>query len=377
MDTIVILASSPGTPPLDAETRVFTFDRKCIGVIYETFGPVKQPFYSVLFDSPQVIKASGIKIGQPLYCSPADNQLTQFVFLRDIKKGSDASWIDDKEPPAEAVEFSDDETEQRVRAVRKAVNKANKQDTGGDTLLSNDITDQQTIYTPVNLHNEQFPTQTQAMNTQLTTANIQISRLVQNTTQQNQVNPVLNVVETSTHSNEQPNLHTDNDVILMPSEQQGIFPIPTDSTEPNLHTENDVILMPSEQQGIFPIPSDSTEPNLHTENEVILMPSEQQGIFPIPTDSTEPNLHTENDVILMPSEQQGIFPIPTDSTEPILHTENEVILMPSEQQGIFPIPTDSTEPILHTENEVILMPSEQQGIFPIPSGEDEIETQAS
>ena len=35
-------------------------------------------------------------------------------------KGSDASWENDEEPPAECVDFSDDEKERAIRAKKKA-----------------------------------------------------------------------------------------------------------------------------------------------------------------------------------------------------------------------------------------------------------------
>ncbi|KAI6651588.1 H/ACA ribonucleoprotein complex non-core subunit NAF1 [Oopsacas minuta] len=360
MDTIVILASTPGTPPLDAETRVFTSDRKCIGVVYETFGPVKQPFYSILFDSPQAIRAMGIKIGQPLYCSPADSQLTQFVFLKDVKKGSDASWIDDNEPPAEAVEFSDDETEQKERAERKAVSRANKQSNTGashfNSPLSNSNGNQETIYSPMDVHNQQVPPNPEVMDTHFTNPNTQ-SPLKKN----------LNFILPPSQPQISSAPYSCNQLNIVPSEQQGIFPIPTDTTDTSLCTDNRLNIIPSGQQGIFPIPTDTTDTSLCTDNQLNIIPSEQQGIFLIPTDTTDTSLSTDNQLNIIPSEQQGIFPIPTDTIDTSLCTDNQLNIIPSEQQGIFPIPTDTTDTSLCTDNQLNIIPSEPQGIFPIPT----------
>ena len=48
---------------LDEDTVMLLEDRSVIGKIYETFGPVPQPYYSVRFNSDDEIKEKGIILG--------------------------------------------------------------------------------------------------------------------------------------------------------------------------------------------------------------------------------------------------------------------------------------------------------------------------
>ena len=49
---------------LDEDTVLLLEDRSVIGKIYETFGPVPQPYYSVRFNSDDDIKEKGIILGK-------------------------------------------------------------------------------------------------------------------------------------------------------------------------------------------------------------------------------------------------------------------------------------------------------------------------
>lgn len=87
--------------------------------IFETFGSVVQPFYSLRFPpasppSPEVFKES-----RPIYYAPA---MASFVFTREIRgiKGSDASNVWDEEVADNEKEWSDDEEEAAFKRNLKA-----------------------------------------------------------------------------------------------------------------------------------------------------------------------------------------------------------------------------------------------------------------
>jgi H/ACA ribonucleoprotein complex non-core subunit NAF1 len=109
--------------PLDEDTILFDENRKGLGKIYETFGPVVSPFYSLRFNLNE-IKESQLKVdvGSFIYYAPESTKYTKFIFnvdeLRQLK-GSDASWNNDNEPPVECIEYSDDEQERQAKRELK------------------------------------------------------------------------------------------------------------------------------------------------------------------------------------------------------------------------------------------------------------------
>lgn len=118
---------SESIPPLDEDTILFDANRKSLGKIYEVFGPVSNPFYSIRFnDLGKEINERGIEleIGSSVYAAQSP-QFTKFIFnvneLRKMK-GSDASWSHDNEPPVECLDYSDDEKE---REAKRALKKSN------------------------------------------------------------------------------------------------------------------------------------------------------------------------------------------------------------------------------------------------------------
>ena len=96
---LVIIESLAEVKPLNDESMVFDIDRKPIGLIFETFGPVKQPFYSIRFNNMEEIDQAGLKEEKPIYFAEgfADYIPTTKLLL---EKGSDASWENDKEVDA-------------------------------------------------------------------------------------------------------------------------------------------------------------------------------------------------------------------------------------------------------------------------------------
>lgn len=107
---------------LDIGSLVCLEDRRMVGAISETFGPVKSPFYMVPFASIAEVQALGLEKGTRLYYVDED---AIFVFTEPLRhfKGSDASNIYDEEVADHEMEFSDDEAE----AEHKKRNKEQKQ----------------------------------------------------------------------------------------------------------------------------------------------------------------------------------------------------------------------------------------------------------
>lgn len=110
-------------PTLDEETYLFDSNKKFIGKIFETFGPVVNPFYVVRFNSLNDIENRNLslEINSEVFIAQS-NQYTKYVFNIDSlrkQKGSDASWSNDNEPPAEYLDYSDDEQEKLAKKQLK------------------------------------------------------------------------------------------------------------------------------------------------------------------------------------------------------------------------------------------------------------------
>ncbi|GAA6000264.1 hypothetical protein JCM10207_007931 [Rhodosporidiobolus poonsookiae] len=123
-NVVVLRADTAGDwRVLDEGTVVCWEDRTVIGAIFETFGSVQQPFYSLRFPTNSPPDPAVFTLQRPVFYCPSH---AQFVFTRDLRniKGSDASNIWDEEVGANEVEFSDDEEEaeyrRRVKADRRA-----------------------------------------------------------------------------------------------------------------------------------------------------------------------------------------------------------------------------------------------------------------
>ncbi|XP_053392452.1 H/ACA ribonucleoprotein complex non-core subunit NAF1-like [Mercenaria mercenaria] len=118
---LVVIQSNENVPPLDDETILFVEGHKVLGQVFEVFGPVKTPWYSVRFNEASNIEAKGLKEGMPVFCAPREDSFTKFVFVDSLKrvKGSDASWEDNNEPPEKHLDYSDDESERRAKAKRR------------------------------------------------------------------------------------------------------------------------------------------------------------------------------------------------------------------------------------------------------------------
>ncbi|GCC36615.1 hypothetical protein chiPu_0015110 [Chiloscyllium punctatum] len=104
---LVIVKSLKDMPPVNEETILFRKDNASVGKVFEVFGPVSQPFYVLRFNSTEDVTVKEIKLQEMLYFAPAVKDFTQYIFAEHLKqeKGSDASWRNDQEPPAEVSLF--------------------------------------------------------------------------------------------------------------------------------------------------------------------------------------------------------------------------------------------------------------------------------
>ncbi|OQV16641.1 putative H/ACA ribonucleoprotein complex non-core subunit NAF1 [Hypsibius exemplaris] len=118
LDNIIVVESLPGTPPLDLHSVLFLNQTTPLGRIFDVFGPVIRPLYSLRFESEEDFdKISGLVVGADVSVVPSDPHLTAYIFVKDLQKlkGTDASWEDDGELPDEMEEFSDDEQEKLAK----------------------------------------------------------------------------------------------------------------------------------------------------------------------------------------------------------------------------------------------------------------------
>jgi H/ACA ribonucleoprotein complex non-core subunit NAF1 len=117
----IIIEALLHSPPLNDDSVLFNCHRRSIGLIFETFGPVEKPYYSVRYNNGQGIQQRQIEINQDVFYAPKETAYTKYVFVQELRalKGSDASWEDDNEPPRFAVDYSDDEEERAAKAQSK------------------------------------------------------------------------------------------------------------------------------------------------------------------------------------------------------------------------------------------------------------------
>lgn len=98
---LAIVQANKGIPALDVDSILFLEGRRIFGQVFETFGPVASPLYSVRFNSTQSMEGAGIKLGLAVYWAPNNLEYSHFVFMEQVMrmKGSDASWEHNNEPP--------------------------------------------------------------------------------------------------------------------------------------------------------------------------------------------------------------------------------------------------------------------------------------
>ncbi|WFD26178.1 hypothetical protein MNAN1_001155 [Malassezia nana] len=105
---------------LDSESLLCFEDGSVLGLVYETFGSIKQPMYSVRFRTAEAIDRERVQEKKPVYFLPASSTYVLTKLIR--TKGSDASNVWDEEVADDEVEYSDDEAEAVAKKARKGKN---------------------------------------------------------------------------------------------------------------------------------------------------------------------------------------------------------------------------------------------------------------
>ncbi|ORZ41516.1 Gar1/Naf1 RNA binding region-domain-containing protein [Catenaria anguillulae PL171] len=119
-DQVIILSSQPGDQRVLDDGTVLVFDdRTVLGRLFETFGPVAKPMFSVRFASPAQINKERVVKGKTVYYVPDLSVWALTDQLRQMR-GCDASNAFDEEVGDKEMEFSDDEEEARWKKQVKA-----------------------------------------------------------------------------------------------------------------------------------------------------------------------------------------------------------------------------------------------------------------
>jgi H/ACA ribonucleoprotein complex non-core subunit NAF1 len=133
VDDQVVVKSQSESAAIDLDSVLF-LDRggRALGRVFDVFGPVARPFYSVRFNDGEHIKDSGISVGQKVFVAPRTEH-TSFIFLGQLLKlkGTDASWKGDDEVPHKFADYSDDEDERKGKREATAKRKAAAADAAG------------------------------------------------------------------------------------------------------------------------------------------------------------------------------------------------------------------------------------------------------
>ncbi|OZJ02885.1 hypothetical protein BZG36_03806 [Bifiguratus adelaidae] len=127
---------------LDSGSVFVYSDREVMGEVFETFGPVRRPMYSVRYN---------------------DAKYTKFTQTRTLDvKGSDASNVYDEEVGEDEMEFSDDEKEaEHKRGIKQAKRKKAKRDPQADNAGTNGFGDYTILPRPDRQAQPNPPPQTQ------------------------------------------------------------------------------------------------------------------------------------------------------------------------------------------------------------------------
>ncbi|BFZ55160.1 hypothetical protein PYCC9005_002200 [Savitreella phatthalungensis] len=119
---VVTSMPQPQTKVLDVGSLLCFEDRKLLGYVADTFGPVILPMFSVRFRSAEDVAAAGVEVGKRICWIPKH---AVWVFSDTLRvKGSDASNFYDEEIADDEVEFSDDELEAAHKRMVKQQRKA-------------------------------------------------------------------------------------------------------------------------------------------------------------------------------------------------------------------------------------------------------------
>ncbi|KAJ1600220.1 hypothetical protein NDA14_003990 [Ustilago hordei] len=117
---------------LDTGSLLCFEDGKVLGFVFETFGSIHNPMYSIRFASAASIDRDIVKAGKPIFYLPARSTYVMTQLLRSMK-GSDASNMWDEEVAEDEIEYSDDEQEAEAKRRAKAI-RSGKVDEQGNPI---------------------------------------------------------------------------------------------------------------------------------------------------------------------------------------------------------------------------------------------------
>lgn len=112
VDVLVVVQSYKAMPPLDIDSILFKDNGEPIGSIFDVFGPIQEPHYSIRFNDEKHILEQNIAKDMIVYFSTTiDKNLTKFAFVDKLRQqpGTDASWENDNEPPDHIKDAEDDD----------------------------------------------------------------------------------------------------------------------------------------------------------------------------------------------------------------------------------------------------------------------------
>ncbi|KAK6028052.1 NAF1 domain protein [Ostertagia ostertagi] len=114
VDCLVVIQSDSGVA-LDFDSVLFDEDRNSVGVVYDLFGPVRSPFYSVRFNTKEEAAAK-MCVGMQVYYAPTAEQYTKTVIDNQQTSKVPSDVVSSEDEPV----FSDDEKEQEYYRQKAA-----------------------------------------------------------------------------------------------------------------------------------------------------------------------------------------------------------------------------------------------------------------
>uniref|UniRef100_V5EPX4 H/ACA ribonucleoprotein complex non-core subunit NAF1 n=1 Tax=Kalmanozyma brasiliensis (strain GHG001) TaxID=1365824 RepID=V5EPX4_KALBG len=99
---------------LDTGSLLCFEDGKVLGLVFETFGSIHNPMYSIRFASAAAIDRELVKPGETVFYLPSQSTYVLTQLLRQMK-GSDASNMWDEEVAEDEIDYSDDEQEAEAK----------------------------------------------------------------------------------------------------------------------------------------------------------------------------------------------------------------------------------------------------------------------
>ncbi|XP_065174808.1 H/ACA ribonucleoprotein complex non-core subunit NAF1-like [Sycon ciliatum] len=120
---VAVVKSEKNNLVLNTGTVLFNKERAVVGAVCEPIGRVLEPSYTIEFNSVDEASGLGLVLDAEVFYA-AYEPCTNPVFPAQLtnlmnEKGSDASWKDDAEVPAEMADYSDDDQERDSKSKNK------------------------------------------------------------------------------------------------------------------------------------------------------------------------------------------------------------------------------------------------------------------